>query len=629
MFADDIRPSPIGAELLPAGGARFRVWAPKRQSVRVALLSPGEAEPGHIIQLKRDEEGYHAGDSETARAGDCYYFLLDDDPRGYPDPASRFQPEGPHGPSQLTDPHSFAWSDHAWRGRSLAGQILYELHIGTFTRQGDYRAAMAELPELARLGITLIELLPVAEFAGEFGWGYDGVQLFAPFHHYGQPDDLKAFVDEAHRNGIGVILDVVYNHFGPSGNYLGAFSDQYVSTRHHTEWGEALNFDGAGSAGVREFFIANAEYWIRDFHFDGLRLDATQAIQDDSADHIVAALGRAARAAAGERQIVLIAENEPQDVRLLAGDGRGCALDGLWNDDFHHAARVATTGHCEFYYGDYQGTPQELVSAVKWGFLYQGQWNERKQERRGTSTRGIPPSALVTYLQNHDQVANSARGLRGHALTSPGRWRAMTAVFLLSPATPLLFQGQEFAASSPFLYFADHEVDLASLVRNGRQEFLRQFKSLAGPEKGAELFDPCARETFERSKLDLAERERHREAYQLHRDLIALRKSDPVFSAQRNDNLYGAVLGAQSFLFRWLTDAGDDRLMLANLGTDQIFSPAAEPLFAAPSGKSWELLWSSEDPSYGGSGTALLDIRRWRLPGHAAIVLATHSEAPD
>ncbi|MGH7202048.1 MAG: DUF3459 domain-containing protein, partial [Planctomycetaceae bacterium] len=431
----------------------------------------------------------------------------------------------------------------------------------------------------------------------------------------------------------GVILDVVYNHLGPSGNYTGAFSEHYFTRRHVTEWGEAINFDGEQSGPVREFVISNAGYWIDEFHLDGLRLDATQAIVDDSPEHICAALARRAREAAGARSIVIYAEDDHQKVHQVQPVERGgYGLDGLWNDDFHHSARVAATGHAEFYYADFLGTPQELISAVKWGYLYQGQWNVRKQMFRGSPTWNLKAARFVNFLQNHDQVANSSHGDRLHRVTSPGRHRALTALLLLAPETPMLFQGQEFSASAPFHYFVDHEVDLANLVREGRWEFMRHFRSVAGREVEASLIDPTARGTFEQCKLDWRERDRNTESLALHRDLIALRRDDAVFSSQNSSNIYGAVLAEEAFLLRYLGQEQDDRLMLVNLGRDLHWRPAAEPLMAPPWSMHWSVLWSSEHPRYGGSGTALLDIKDWYIPGHATIVLKPRppqEQSPD
>jgi len=576
-------------------------------------------------QLAAEADGYFGGEFD-ARAGDRYQFKLDDDEKLYPDPASRFQPGGPHGPSEIVDPRAFEWSDQSWTGAALRGQVAYEMHVGTFTRDGTFAAAAAELRELARIGVTLIEVMPLAEFEGAFGWGYDGVDLYAPSHLYGTPDDFRAFVNTAHRCGLGVILDVVYNHLGPVGNYLRAFSASYFTDRYKNEWGEAINFDGPDAGPVREFFIANAGYWIDEFHLDGLRLDATQQIYDCSAEHVLTAIGKRVRESAGGRGTVIVAENEPQDACLVRPIGEGgSGLDGLWNDDFHHSAMVALTGRAEAYYSDTRGEPQELISAAKYGYLFQGQYYEWQRKPRGTPAWGVPREAFVTFLQNHDQVANSARGLRGHQLTSPGRWRAMTALFLLMPGTPMLFQGQEFAASAPFLYFADFDGDLAEGVRSGRGEFLRQFPSIADLERrGDVLADPGNPETFRRCKLDVAERRTHAGAYALHIDLLRLRREDAAFCAPAARGVDGAVLAPSAFALRFFTPEHlDDRVVVVNLGPDLTRPSYAEPLLAPPAGRDWTVRWSSEDPRYGGNGTPdTWPDDRWFLPGESAIVLA-------
>jgi maltooligosyltrehalose trehalohydrolase len=619
---------PVGAEVQPGGGAHFRVWASRRQRVEVVLeRGPSSAAEAMTVPLAADGNGYFSGFAPMARAGMVYRYRLDGGD-AYPDPASRFQPQGPHGPSQLVDPGTFRWTDKDWGGVPLPGQVIYEMHVGTFTPEGTWEAAGRQLPELADLGVTVLEVMPVAEFPGRFGWGYDGVDLFAPTRLYGQPDDFRRFVDRAHAAGLGVILDVVYNHLGPDGNYLKEFAPAYFSTQHGTEWGEALNYDGANSGPVREFFVANAGYWIDEYHLDGLRLDATQSIFDDSPEHILAAISRRVRQAAGGRATLVVAENEPQLVRLVRPiDRGGYGLDGLWNDDFHHSAMVALTGHNEAYYADYLGTPQEFISAVKWGYLYQGQRYTWQRKRRGTPTFGVPPAAFVTFVQNHDQVANSGRGYRVHQLTSPGRFRAMTALLLLAPGTPMLFMGQEFAASSPFSFFADHHPELARLVRQGRATFLEQFRSLCTPDIQACFDDPGAEETFRRCKLDFAERQRHEEVYRLHRDLLRLRREDPVFRAQRPGGVDGAVLGPEAFVLRFFGRDGDDRLLLVNLGRDLHLDPAPEPLLAPPEGRTWEVGWASESAGYGGHGVAPVETEEnWRIPGHAAVVLRPGSQ---
>jgi maltooligosyltrehalose trehalohydrolase len=614
-----MRRYPVGAELT-VEGANLRVWAPACQRVEVVT---GKA--GHATPLSREGDGYFSGLSARLGAGDRYGFRLDGGEAILPDPASRSQPDGPHGLSAIVDPSRFAWTDAGWRGVTGKGQVIYELHVGTFTAEGTFAAAARELPALRELGITVVELMPVAEFPGRFGWGYDGVDLWAPAHIYGTPDDLRRLVDRAHALGLGVILDVVYNHFGPDGNYLKSFSPHYFTDRHTTEWGDALDFDGPHSGPVRDFFIENAGYWIDEFHFDGLRLDATQAILDESPEHVLAAIGKRVRAAARGRDTLVVAEHESQEARLVrAAEAGGYGLDGVWNDDFHHAARVALTGRNEAYYRDYLGRPQELISALRWGYLYQGQWYRWQRNGRGTPALDVPAERFVVCLENHDQVANTLRGARLPTLTSPGRLRAMTALTLLAPGTPMLFQGQELGSTRPFLYFADHGSELAKAVRGGRAKFLAQFPSLATPEAEAAIPDPASPETFARCKLDRGAADPA--AFALHRDLLALRRSETAFAQQRADRMHGAVLGPQALALRFRGDdpAGrDDRLLLVNLGTDIDLSPVPEPLLAPPGPEGWSVRWSSEALAYGGAGTAkLVTDDGWVLSGESALVLA-------
>jgi maltooligosyltrehalose trehalohydrolase len=622
---------PVGAEPRPGGGVHFRVWAPRVGTIALAL------DGGDPTPLTAEPDGYYSVFVAAAGPGMRYGFRTDTSDKLLPDPASRFQPEGPHGPSEIVDPARFRWTDQGWRGRPREELVIYEMHVGSFTREGSWDAAARELPHLAALGITCIELMPVADFPGSFGWGYDGVAMFAPTRLYGGPDDFRRFVDRAHAHGIAVILDVVYNHFGPDGNYLTCFSHSYHSDRYENEWGDPINFDGPDSGPVREFFLANAGYWIEEYHLDGLRLDATQQIFDTSDDNIMAAIARRVRAAAGERETFIVGENEPQRSRLVRPPERGgYGLDALWNDDFHHSAMVALTGRHEAYYTDYRGAPAEFVAAAKYGFLYQGQHYVWQKQRRGTPALDLPAETYVVFLQNHDQVANSAAGRRVHMLTSPGRWRAMTAYLLLMPGIPMLFQGQEFAASTPFLYFADHRDDLVEAVRRGRAEFLAQFPSIADPESQRRLPHPADPETFRRCILDFAERERHAGAYALHRDLLALRRDDPVLR-QRPARVDGAVIGAHAWMLRFFA-AGDgepgDRVLLVNLGTDLALAPMPEPLLAPPADRAWAILWSSERPLYGGGGVpAPYRDGVLHLPGESALVLEpgplTPAAAPE
>jgi len=614
-----VRRLAVGAEPQTFGGVHFRVWAPTARRVRVRFERPVI----ETLELTREDPGYFGGYCPGARAGSLYRYVLDDAEKGFPDPASHFQPFGPEGPSEVIDAGAYRWSDLSWRGAGIRGQVLYEIHVGTFTPKGDWTAAEERLPYLAELGVTVLEIMPIAEFPGRFGWGYDGVCLFAPTRLYGRPNDLRRFVDTAQSLGLAVILDVVYNHLGPDGNGLAHFSPHYFSPDRMTDWGQAINFDGAGSEGVREFYLANAEYWISEFHFDGLRMDATQDIHDTSREHILTSVTRRVRAAAGGRATIVVAENESQQAQLARPEEQnGFGIDALWNDDFHHSAMVALSGRNEAYYTDYYGGAQELLSAVKWGFLYQGQRYKWQRARRGKPALDLGPWAFITFLQNHDQIANSASGKRCHELGSPARYRALTALLLLSPGTPMLFQGQEFAASSPFLYFADHRPGLSQVVEEGRREFLKQFRSLALPEVQDRLSGPMAVETFERSKLDWSEVERHAAFYRMHKDLVRLRHEDPVLRLQEKRGIDGAVLSPYTFVVRFFAPDGKDRLLTVNLGRDLHLDPAPEPLLAPPEGRVWSLRWSSEDVRYGGTGTPPLDTEEnWRIPGESAVLL--------
>jgi maltooligosyltrehalose trehalohydrolase len=615
---------PVGAEVLPRGVAHFRVWAPKCQRIEVVMVACEDNPAETCTTLRPEGNGYHSGIVEHVFPPMLYGLRCAGGKRVWPDPASRFQPQGPTGLSQIVDPSGFPWTDAEWKGLHSEGQVIYEMHVGTFTPEGTWAAAIDQLPELRRAGMTVLELMPVADFPGEFGWGYDGVAFFAPTRLYGSPDDFRRFVDRAHAVGLGVILDVVYNHYGPLENSLPAFSDDYTTDRHKNEWGGAINFDGENSGPVREFFRANARYWIDEFHLDGLRFDATQSITDDSDNHILTELVTAAREAAGDRTLFIVAENEPQRVRMLQSPSKGGhGMDAVWNDDFHHAAMVRLTGHNEAYYSDYMGVAEEFLGAIKRGFLYQGQRSQWQKNPRGTSTRGLPATAFVNFLQNHDQIANSGLGDRVDKLSSPGRWRAMTALWLLAPQTPMFFQGQEFSASTPFLYFADSKGEQARRVTRGRLQFLSQFPTLATLEAKSLVAEPADRSTFERCRLNLSERQTHSQSYALHQDLLRLRREDPVFFRQRADLLEGATLGPDCLIVRYFGDiSDDDRLLIVNLGNDLRYSPAPQPLLAPPADRVWEILWSTNRVEYGGVGTPPLETDiGWQIAGEAAVVL--------
>ncbi len=618
-----IKPSrrlPIGAEPQAAGGTAFRVWAPQRAMAKVLLENESERQ---TFDLMPEAGGYFSAQIDAAATGMRYWIQLEGEDEPLPDPASRFQPAGSAGPSVIIDPGEYKWRDGAWAGISLPGQVFYELHVGTFTQDGTWKAAINRLPDLAAIGVTAIELMPVAEFPGSFGWSYDGANLFAPSHCYGAPDDFRRFVDTAHAAGVGVILDVVFNHFGSAGEKLiRPFAEAYFSRSHKNEWGSAVNFDGEDCEPVREFVLANLRMWIGEYHLDGVRIDATQAFCDDSPRHILLDLAREARAAAGDRRIIVAAESEPQKASLMRpASAGGCEIDGVWSDDFHHTAMVRLTGRSEAYYSDYSGSSEEFLAAAKWGYLYQGQRYDWQKAPRGGPALDLPAAAFIHYLQNHDQLANSVRGQRLHELTSPGRYRAMTALWLLMPQTPLLFQGQEFASPAPFLYFNDSPPDEASTVKEGRGKFMSQFRSAALPEIQRRLADPAAKETFSACKLDWDRRDegRYAETLALHRDLLQLRAA---LRPQESQPLEGSTLGPDALLLRYHLHGAQTRLLIVNFGIDRRLASIAQPLVAPPAGCRWVLEWSSEDPRYGGNGAAEPETSEgWRIPGEAAVLL--------
>jgi maltooligosyltrehalose trehalohydrolase len=594
-----------GAEL-DGRGVSFRVLAPGRTAVEVVVEEGPER---HAFALAPDHEaGTWTGRVPGLRVGARYRYRLAGEPAPLPDPASRFQPEGVEGPSEIVDP-TFAWTDADYPGIGARGRVLYELHVGTFTSEGTWQAARARLPEIARLGVTILEVMPVGEFPGERGWGYDGVFWFAPFHRYGRPEEMRRFIDDAHRYGMGVILDVVYNHLGTVGNVLPRYSPDYLSPE-PSEWGAGLSFDGPHRRPMRDLVKENVAYWIEEFHVDGYRFDATQGIVDRSHPHILVEAVAVAREAARERTVFLAAENEPQESRLARpAEAGGAGFDALWNDDFHHAANVALTGRREAYFVDYRGLARELAATVRHGFLFQGQRYCWQDKRRGESARGLPPRAFVTFLQNHDQIANEGLGERLWSRLSPGRLRALTGLLLLAPSTPLLFQGQEWQATARFAFFADHAPPLAAQVKEGRARGLQQFARRAAPDERDRFPDPGAPETFAAAKLDWGERSKpvHARAFALHRDLLELRHGDPTLRREGEDGvtvdavaLTDAVLVVRYFGVE--ADGANDRLLVVNLGADFEPRSISEPLVAAPRGHSWRLAWSSDDPRYGGPG---------------------------
>ena len=535
-------------------GVRFRIWAPDARELTL-VLHDGKAAGTH--PLARIEGGVYETWVRGAAAGDTYAFRMDGgDPR--PDPASRFQPQGVHGPSQIIDAGAYRWHDAAWRPRRLEDLIVYELHIGTFSPEGTFAGARARLPYLRDLGVTAVEVMPIADFAGNRNWGYDGAALFAPARAYGPPDDFRAFVDEAHRQGLAVILDVVYNHLGPEGAYLPHFSPQYLTDRHAGPWGRSVNLDGPGAEHVRRFIVDNALYWIRDFHVDGLRLDATHALVDQSDTHIVAALARAVREAAPAR-VILHAEDHRNEARMLERPSEGgWGLDGVWADDFHHVIRRMVAGDAHGYYADFAGTAEELAAVLRQGWLYTGQPSKHAKGPRGTRADRVPMYRFVVCLQNHDQVGNRAIGDRVHHAIPPETWRAASVVLLTAPMTPLLFMGQEWAASTPFLYFTDLEPEMGTRVTEGRRAEFADFPSFSSAGGSEKVPDPQAAQTFEASRLRWDEHTQgeHARVLALYRQLLALRRKHDALSG--GDELEGEAVApdSETVVFRRPFDGG-------------------------------------------------------------------------
>jgi malto-oligosyltrehalose trehalohydrolase len=526
---------PFGAELTPDGRVRFRLWAPAAHQVELVLHDSA----GHSRALAMAAQaggGFELVTGE-ARVGSRYRYRIDGKTE-VPDPASRCNPEDVHGPSEVMDPSAFKWEDDDWRGRPWHEAVIYELHVGTFSPEGTFAGAMRKLDHLVELGVTVIELMPLADFPGKRGWGYDGVLPFAPESSYGTPEELKALILAAHRRGIAVMLDVVYNHFGPEGNYLHLYAPQFFTERHHTPWGAAINFDGPGSRTVRDFYIHNTLYWLEEYHFDGLRFDAVHAILDDSEPHILTEIARAARNGPGrERDILLVLENGANQAHFLGPAGAPNTFDGQWNDDIHHCLHVILTGENDGYYEDYVENPHAMLCrCLAEGFAYQGDESAHQGSPRGERSAHLPPTAFVSFLQNHDQIGNRAFGERITAIArSPEALRAAYAIFLLAPSPPMLFMGEEWQAPSPFIYFCDFEPELAEKVREGRKREFAHFEKFRGKDgkdgaAAASLPDPTAVETFRASRLDwnVPRQRSHADALDQVQRIIAIRHRDIV-----------------------------------------------------------------------------------------------------
>lgn len=608
---------PFGTELLPDGRVRFRLWAPAAEHVELCLGS-GEVEA--TLRMAAEQEGWFGIITDKAAVQTRYRYRIDGDMR-VPDPASRFQPDDVHGTSEVIDPRAYTWRDGGWRGRPWEEAVIYELHVGTFTPAGTFAAVRDKLDHLVELGVTALELMPVADFPGARNWGYDGVLPYAPDSRYGRPEDLKALVDAAHARGLMVLLDVVYNHFGPEGNYLHVYAPQFFTERHHTPWGAAINYDGDDSRWVRQYFIHNALYWLEEYHFDGLRLDAVHAIVDDSAPDILVELAERVRATFGDtRHIHLVLENDHNAARYLARDERQQPrwYAAQWNDDIHHALHVLLTGERSAYYMDYADDPvHHLGCCLVDGFAYQGQQSRYRDDRpRGERSVELPPSAFVTFLQNHDQVGNRACGERIGQLVGPEPLRAALSLLLLAPSPPLLFMGQEWNSARPFLFFCDFGPELAASVVNGRREEFARFPEFSDPAARERIPDPTDVETFRRSLLDwdAVELPEHRAWLALHRELLALRRSRlvPRLHGMQARDKTCTKLTDRALSARWMLADGAELYLLANLGPEHLTGinpprssvlytthPAALRQSASDRLPPWSVAWYLHEPPAG------------------------------
>lgn len=591
----DTRPYRFGALLSPAG-ATFRFFAPAATSVTLVLRDNG-AMRTRTLEPARD--GWFSGSDELARSGTHYGFRIDDAETSVPDPASRFQPDGVHGLSELIDPASFVWPERDWHGRPWNEAVIYELHIGSFTPGGTYAAAIERLDDLVDLGITALEIMPLSQWPGTRNWGYDGVLPYAPAERYGRPEDLVRLIDAAHARGLSVFLDVVYNHFGPEGNYLHDYAPVFFTEKYETPWGAAINF---GSDDVRAFFIENARWWLEAYRFDGLRLDATQMIFDERTPTVLEELRSTIAAwTPPGRHIALIVENDHNDVTLL-----DAGYDAQWNDDFHHAVHVLTTGEAGGYYHDYADRPVWMLArTLSTGYAFQGDPSPfRDGALRGAPSAGQPLSKFVNAIQNHDQIGNRARGERLAAIAPVEAVRAAAAILLLSPSRPMLFMGEEWAASTPFLFFCDFEPELARLVTEGRRREFASFAEFADPHARESIPDPSAESTFAQSVLKWDERdaEPHRSMLSHYRTLLALRAVEivPRIATVTGRDTTMTEVGATGLHATWALD-GSTLHLEANLAPAPCpgFTAVApgrviyeSPAFAAGTAPAWSVRWS-------------------------------------
>ena len=578
-----------GAKVLPGGGVQFNVWAPRAKRVAVEVI--GSAGATNVREMEAHGGSVFTITVQDARAGADYRFRLDDKD-GRPDPASRHQPQGVHGPSRVVDPSAFRWTDAEWTGIEVADLVIYELHVGTFTDEGTFEAAITHLAELRELGVTAIEIMPVAQFPGERNWGYDGVLSYAVQNSYGGPEGLRALVNAAHRAGLAVILDVVYNHFGPEGNYLGEYGPYFTET-YRTPWGPALNFDGRESDEVRRYFIDNALYWVTEFHIDGLRLDAIHGIYDFGAVHILAELADAVRiqARALGRRAFVIGESDLNDPKVVSPREKGgYDLDGQWSDDLHHAIHAALTEETAGYYADFGGVAP-IATALEHRFVYAGRYSAHRKRRHGAPCDDVAGERFVVCIQNHDQVGNRAAGERLASLLSFEKVKLAAALLLLAPYVPLLFMGEEYGETRPFQYFVSHgDKKLVEAVRKGRRE---EFASFGW---GNDVPDPQSEETFLRSRLDrsVAGQRVHAQTRLLYGELLRLRRAERALRPGAASVHATADEQASTLTLHLVPDDGNDVVSLFNLS-------ASERAIALPNSQQWEMMISTDEARFGGT----------------------------
>ncbi|HMJ05828.1 MAG TPA: malto-oligosyltrehalose trehalohydrolase [Chthoniobacterales bacterium] len=575
------------------GGVHYRTWC-KHERATVCIVDTSGT-PLRQVSMEPEGAGYFSAFDEAGAAGDLYQYRFGES-AGWPDPSSRWQPAGVHGPSMVIDPSPFPWTDSTWTAPPFSELIIYEVHVGTFTPAGTFRAAIERFDHLVTLGVNAIELMPVADFPGNRNWGYDGVMLYAPARAYGHPDDLRALVDAAHARGLAVILDVVYNHLGPDGNYTSVYHGDYENSRQTTPWGAALNY---AAAPVRAFFVENPPYWRREFHIDGFRFDATHEIADPSMPHILADLTDIVHSLGG----FAMAEDERNEPRLLQPVAQGgSGFDGVWADDFHHVLRVMLTGDNEGYFANYKGTPEEMVETLAHGWLFRGQVQPTTGQPRGGDPSGLAPPQFVYCISNHDQVGNRALGERIGQVVSPAAYRAASAFLCLVPQTPLLFMGQEWCAFTPFQFFTDHNANLGRLVTEGRRHEFRNFAAFRDPAMRETIPDPQAPQTFANSRLRWEELEQpaHEGVLRLYQEFLRLRRTHPAFRDRSQDRWGALVLEDGIFALRYGRAHEPGCLVLCDLRGGHPLPDLDQTPLRLEGGQRWQPLLSSEERRFGG-----------------------------